>query len=87
MEEIGIRDLKARACEILRRVREERASYSITYRGKVIARLEAIPEEDELIERSLAVLADMERLAQEMAADGPQEALAVDVIREQRREL
>ena len=39
-EEIGVRELKQRASEILRRVREDGASYAITYRGKVVARLE-----------------------------------------------
>jgi len=36
MTEIGIRELKARASEILRQVRDERASYTVTYRGRPV---------------------------------------------------
>ena len=33
MPEVGVRELKIRASEILRNVRERRARYVITYRG------------------------------------------------------
>ncbi len=36
MEEIGVRDLKTHASEIVRRVREEQAQYTVTYRGKPV---------------------------------------------------
>ncbi len=35
--EKNVRELKTHASEILRRVREERARYIITYRGKAVA--------------------------------------------------
>ena len=44
MAEVGVRELKQRASEILRHVREEKETYSVTYRGKVVARL--VPAED-----------------------------------------
>ena len=37
MPDVGIRELKARASEIVRHVREERARYVITYRGRPVA--------------------------------------------------
>ena len=37
MAELGIRELKARASEIVRRVRERKARYVITYRGRPVA--------------------------------------------------
>ena len=37
MPEVGIRELKAQASEIVRAVREERAEYVITHRGKPVA--------------------------------------------------
>ncbi len=37
MEEIGIRELKARASEVLRAVKEQRARYVVTQRGKPVA--------------------------------------------------
>ena len=49
MTEAGVRDLKVRASEILRDVRERRARYVITYRGRPVAMLvplEAVPTEE-----------------------------------------
>lgn len=36
MKEIGIRELKARASELVRKVSEERAIYTITRRGRAV---------------------------------------------------
>jgi prevent-host-death family protein len=36
-EEIGIRELKSRASEVVRAVKEERARYIVTQRGKPVA--------------------------------------------------
>lgn len=44
MAEVGIRDLKARASEILRDVRDKRARYVVTYRGKPVGLLLPLPE-------------------------------------------
>ena len=52
MGEIGIKELKQRASEILRQVREEKESFTVTYRGKVVARL--VPAEDTPSERAKA---------------------------------
>lgn len=37
MEEIGIRELKARASDVVRAVKEKRARYVVTQRGKPVA--------------------------------------------------
>ena len=37
MEEIGIRELKARASDVVRAVKEQRARYVVTQRGKPVA--------------------------------------------------
>jgi prevent-host-death family protein len=85
MEEIGIREFKTRATEVLRRVREEGASYAITYRGKVVARLEPEDRESRLA-RSRAILAEMKKLAAEIGEHVPaDDTSAVDLVREQRR--
>ncbi|HKZ54986.1 MAG TPA: type II toxin-antitoxin system Phd/YefM family antitoxin [Anaerolineales bacterium] len=44
MPEIGVRDLKAHASEIIRKVRERRSRYLITYRGRPVAVLSPIDE-------------------------------------------
>lgn len=37
MPEVGVRELKARASEIVRKVRDRKARYVITYRGRPVA--------------------------------------------------
>lgn len=47
MREIGVRELKSKASEIVRQVRESKARYVVTYRGAavgVLAPLETTPE-------------------------------------------
>ena len=39
MREVGIRELKVQASEIVRRVRERKMRYVITYRGRPVAAL------------------------------------------------
>ena len=51
MEEIGIRELKARASDVVRSVKEQRARYIVTQRGKPAALI--IPVDAILPEKSL----------------------------------
>lgn len=83
-EEIGAREFKQNASEVLRRVREEGATYTVTYRGKAVAHL--TPAEDASdpaeIER---LIAEMDELAHEVGKRWPKGLSAVDAVREQRR--
>jgi prevent-host-death family protein len=45
MQQIGIRDLKNQATEILRTVREQKVEYVVTYRGLPVARLLPLTDE------------------------------------------
>ena len=54
MRKIGVNELKTHASEIMRTVREEQATYTITYRGKPVGVLlpfaghgDVVPEERE----------------------------------------
>ena len=44
MPDVGVRELKARASEIIRNVRERRARYVITYRGRPVGLLMPVDE-------------------------------------------
>lgn len=44
MAQIGVRELKARASEIIRAVRERRARYIVTYRGRPVGVLLPLDE-------------------------------------------
>ena len=45
MTEIGVRELKARATEVVRNVRDRRARYTVTYRGRPVGVLLPIDAE------------------------------------------
>ena len=44
MPDVGVRELKAHASEIIREVREQRARYVITYRGRPVGLLMPLVE-------------------------------------------
>lgn len=84
MEEVGIRELKARASELVRAVKESRAQYVITQRGEPVAILlpvDAVPPPPDPDE----VWARLEVLGQEIAQNWQSEKSAVEILSEMRR--
>jgi prevent-host-death family protein len=83
-EEIGIRELKSRASEVVRAVKEERARYVITQRGKpaaIIVPLDAAPPEksaDDVWER-------LRQLGEEIGKGWESDKSAVEILSEMRR--
>jgi len=83
-EEIGIRELKSRASEVVRAVKEERARYIITQRGKpaaLIVPLDSAPPEksaDEVWERLV-------KIGEELGKGWQSEKSAVEILSEMRR--
>ena len=83
-EEIGIRELKSRASEVVRAVKEERTRYVITQRGKpaaLIIPLDAAPPEksaDEVWERLM-------KIGEELSVGWQSEKSAVEILSEMRR--
>lgn len=58
---LGVRELRERASEVIRRVREERAEYVVTYQGRpvaVILPLDAEQAEAEMVAASKKAIAD-----------------------------
>jgi len=85
MEEIGIRELKARASGIVRAVKEQRTRYVITQRGKPVAAiipmdavLPAKQTDDEVWERLL-------KIGEELAKGWQSKKSAVEILSEMRR--
>ena len=84
MSEIGIRELKVHAGEILRRVRLDKESFQVSYRGRVIARI--VPVADRDVRAAAAdTWRQMDELADEIAAEWPGGETATDAVAEQRR--
>jgi len=83
-EEIGIRELKSRASEVVRAVKEEHARYIITQRGvpaALIIPLDAAPPEksdDEVWERLM-------KIGEELGKGWQSEKSAVEILSEMRR--
>jgi prevent-host-death family protein len=86
VEKIGVRELKEHASEIVRRVREHRDMYEITYRGRVVARLVPITEPANA-QSPETFWAELDRVAAEIGSRWPEGVTAVESVREQRREL
>jgi prevent-host-death family protein len=84
MAEIGVRELKEKTSEIIRRVREEKETFDITYRGRVVAWLVPIarPEKEE---DWRTIWAEMDKTAEEIGKKWPKGLSAVEAVREQRR--
>ena len=84
IEEIGIRELKSRTPEVIRAVKEERARYVITQRGKpaaLIIPVDAAPPEksaDEVWERLM-------KIGGELSKGWQSEKSAVEILSELRR--
>jgi prevent-host-death family protein len=94
MARVGVRELKNRATEILRAVREDRAQYVVTYHGRPVAVL--LPVDEEWLEAETEraadavtpgneVWAELEALRQEIGQSWQSEKTAVELISEQRR--
>lgn len=84
MEKVGIRELKARASELVRAVRENRAQYVITQRGEPVAILlpvDAVPPPPDPDE----VWARLEAIREELGKGWQSEKSAVEILSEMRR--
>lgn len=86
MSEVGIRELKANASELVRRVREGEI-IDITYYGEVVARLIPAKQSKPAAEELESLWRSMDELAEEIGAKWTGSSSAVDAVREGRREL
>lgn len=83
-EEIGIRELKSRTSEVVRAVKEQRARYVVTHRGKPVAAIIPIdallPEKnnDDGWEQLLAIRA-------RLAKDKGKKKSSLEILSEMRR--
>ncbi len=90
MREIGVRELKVRASEIMRNVRKRRARYIITYRGRPVGLLGPIePVESSppisVPESATSAWEELTRLGQDIARGWPAGKTSADVLSEMRR--
>ena len=87
MLEVGERELKQRTSDILRRVREEHETVTVTRRGKAVARIVPVEDREAAQAEAEAIWARMRELSKEISASWPDGLSAVEAVREQRREF
>ena len=86
MASVGVRELKEHTSEIVRRVREDGETIDITYRGEVVATIQPKRRLDP--DLSQIFWARVDRLRRDLADHmGPEPVDAVELVREQRRNL
>ena len=88
MPRLGVRELKNRATEVIRNVREKGTEYVVTYRGDPVVIVRPVTEADlNRLERSETdeALAKMKTLAGEIAAAWRSEKSGVELVSEGRR--
>jgi prevent-host-death family protein len=94
MPQVGIRELKNDASEIIRAVREERAEYVVTLRGRPVAFIIPIDEEQQEAEaarRAAAIRENaafwdrMAALRAEIATKWQSDKTGVELLEEMRR--
>ncbi|MGQ9554629.1 MAG: type II toxin-antitoxin system Phd/YefM family antitoxin [Anaerolineae bacterium] len=89
MEEVGVRELKARASEIIREVRERRARYVVSVRGCPAAVLlpieaEPAPKLGSLDECEADPWSELERLGHEIGKDWRSPLTSVELLSQMR---
>jgi prevent-host-death family protein len=87
-ERIGVRELKNRASEIVREVRESRATYVVTVRGEPVAELRPLLAggiRERRQEEVVQVLREVEELSQRIARAWKSPKTAGELLQEQRR--
>ena len=87
MNEVGVRELKTQASDIIRRVRDANETIVVTYRGKAVARIEPLEDPETTRYRAREVLAEMDRIAEEVTQYWPSGVSTMDAVAEDRREL
>ena len=87
MEKVGIKQLKRDASAILKKVRVNKETIEVTYRGDTIAQIVPVITEEERLRQLKAAWARMDKLAEEISEHWPAGVSAVDAVREGRREL
>lgn len=86
MEAIGIRELKDKASDILRRVRDEGASFDVIDEGRVVAHL--VPAAKPVTTTDQAAFwEEWDRVSEEISKHWPKGVSAVQAIREDRGDL
>ncbi|MBI3635377.1 MAG: type II toxin-antitoxin system prevent-host-death family antitoxin [Candidatus Rokubacteria bacterium] len=87
MATVGVRELKTRASQLVRGVRERGLEVEVTYRGQVVARLVPVGGQRPDRRRGARAWSTLDRVASEIGARWPKGRSAADEVRKGRRSL
>ena len=88
MAQVGVRELKAHASEIIRAVRDRRARYVITYRGRpvgLLLPLEEAGEREETVGVGPDAWEELTRLGEEIGRGWRSPLTSAELLAEMRR--
>lgn len=85
MTTVGIRELKARTSELMRRVSEAGETIDVTQHGRVVARIVLAHSPAVDLEQLTAELDELDRIASEIGAEWPVGTSAAEAMREDRQ--
>jgi prevent-host-death family protein len=85
MPEVGLRELKTRASEILRDVRDRHARYIITYRGRPVGLLAPLAEAGPQDRGSGSAWEELERLGEEIGRGWCSPLSSTEILSQMRR--
>lgn len=87
MPEIGVRELKTHASEIIRSVRDERARYLVTYRGRPVGVLLPLDEAGDALAETEedAVWQELTELGEEIGQGWESSLSSAELLSEMRR--
>ena len=85
MAEIGIRELKTHASEILKSVRDAGARYTVTYRGRPIGVLLPLPPTPRNAPESIDAWEEFARLREQVSRRWQSPLSSVELLSEMRR--
>lgn len=87
MPTVGVRELKERASQLVRGVRERGVEVEVTYRGRIVARLVPVSRGAAAGRRAARAWSNLDRVAAEIGTRWPRGRSAVEEVRNGRRTL
>lgn len=87
MATVGVRELKARASQLVRGVRERGVEVEVTYRSRVVARLVPVVARQSSDRRTARAWSDLDRVAAEISTHWSRGRSAAEGVHNGRRRL
>lgn len=85
MSEIGVRELKTRASEIVRQVKEKGAHYVVTHRGRPVAAILPLEQAPAAAEQAGSAWDELLSLGEQIGRNWQSDKTSTEILSEQRR--